>query len=56
MAPDLTSAKRVFEDFDPGCGEVPNLTPKKRTSDEFARVNDGDLSTTKMKGVKVEKE
>ena len=36
--------------------QVPGLTLAKRTSDEFARINDDDLSTTKMKGVKVEKE
>ena len=36
--------------------EVPGFTSTKRTSDEFARINYGEHSTTKMKGVKVEKE
>ena len=35
--------------------EIPQITPAKRVSDEIQGVLDGDMSTTKLKSVKVEK-
>lgn len=36
--------------------ELPNYTPSKGTSDEFQLLLDGDMSTTKLKAVKIEKD
>ena len=37
-------------------GEIPTFTPAKRISDEYESQEDGDLSTTRVKTVKLEKD